>query len=452
MIDTSKLIIAKFGGTSVKSAEEMKLVYNILQKQKEKKIVVLSACGGITNLIIDCLQMSLKGKLSESELLLNKFETHHRELIENLILDIELKSQAHLIADMSFEILRNNSKGTLLLRDLPKIVEDKCVAQGELLSSMIFYYYCLSKKIKSHLLDIRSIISKREFDHSKIEVMVDSDKLQIALAEFNTNDVIITQGFICNDEFGNTSNLGRGGSDWTASILGGELNVKEIQIWTDVNGILTTDPRLISTSETIKSISFKDVQALSFYGAKVLHPETIKPAIDKNIPIIILNTFNPESKGTKISNIFIESEKLIKAVVLNDDCILYEFELNLNQNIKNNQSKDILTRFSSLHAIIYLYELRDNKLLVVIKKDEILQKYFEMDTFGSSFNAIEVDLIACIGVNNNVFNESDKILSFLSAKDCLIFNYNIETKILFSLFMPEKGNDFYNFIHQFTIE
>lgn len=452
MIETDNLIITKFGGTSVKTAEAMRSVLSILQKQKENKIVVLSACGGFTNLILECLQKSLVGESVEANLLLETFENHHTQLINELIFDNDLKSKALKLANNSFKILRDSSKGTALLRDLSKIVEDKCVAQGEILSTLIFYYYTLSNHLEVSLLDIRKLITKVKHNNNEIDIKVNKDELSKILKESHNSKMIITQGFICNDEYGNTTNLGRGGSDWTAAILGSELKAKEIQIWTDVNGIFTTDPRLISSAKTILEMNFKEVQALSFYGAKVLHPETIKPAILSNIPILVLNTFDSQEKGTKIVSYNLDDSKEVKAVTLNTDCSIYYFELSNNQNKRNDEVINIFKRLNSLQIIYYLFELRDNQLIIVINKNIALQKYFEMYTFEVPFKTLNVELIACIGFQNNILSKENKLLSFFNAKDCLIFNYNIETKIFVSVFLPERGNDFYNFIHQFTIE
>ncbi len=450
--NNNNIIIAKFGGTSVKTIEAMNLAFNILQKQNGKIIAVLSACGGYTNLIIDCLQKALQGAEDECLNLISEFENHHNNLIYSLIIDNNYRKIAIELANKSYKILRDNAKGTSILKELPKSIEDKCIAQGEILSSLIFYYFSLSNNINCSLLDIRNIITRIEFENSESEIKINIIELKKVLLQFEKCDLIITQGFICCDEYGNTTNLGRGGSDWTASILGSELNVKEIQIWTDVNGILTSDPKLLPNAKTIEIMNFDEVQALSFYGAKVLHPETIKQAINKNIPIYVLNTFNSKEKGTLISNISTKSEKLLKAVNFNPDCKLYFFELSNNSNKKNSQVISLYNKLISLKIPIYLFELRDNQLIILLKKDIQLENYFDIDTFEAKFKAVDVELVACIGLQNQVLIDDYKILSFFKTKDCLIFNYNIETKILISIFLPEKGKDFYNFIHKLIIE
>jgi aspartate kinase len=329
------MIVMKFGGTSVKTADAMRRVADIVANESvNKPLVVLSACGGYTDKFLASARLSGAGNINEAETLIIEIENHHRTLCNELLYGTE---QYPLAIDKVNDLLRGFRtfcEGIALLGECTPRSIDAVASFGELLSTTIFTYYASSKGIPSVFHDARSTMKTNEvFTSAKVQIstLEHQSKLQI-LPLLNAGNIVVTQGFIGSTSEGLTTTLGRGGSDLSAALYGSVLGADKIQIWTDVSGVLTADPRIIPTAKTLPFLTFDEVRELAYYGAKVLHPDTIKPAIEHSIPVVVLNTFAPESSGTTIisKQSALAQGKLnineLHAVTLRKNCLLLKMQ------------------------------------------------------------------------------------------------------------------------------
>ena len=311
--------VLKFGGTSVGSVESILTVKKIVESIEEPVIVVVSALGGITDKLLNTSALAAKGDLGyEKELL--EIVTRHLNVIEGVIPEQEQRFDAQKKVMALLDELGNIFKGVYLINDLSAKTSDTIVSYGERLSSLIISY--VIKDVC--LFDSRKFIkTRKQFNKHIVDFDVTNRLIKETFSPLPK--VSLVPGFISsNVENGEVTNLGRGGSDYTASILATALDASILEIWTDVDGFMTADPRVISTAYVIDHLSFTEAMELCNFGAKVIYPPTIYPVYHKNIPIRILNTFNPEAKGTYISREKVEDGRaMIKGISsINDTCLI----------------------------------------------------------------------------------------------------------------------------------
>lgn len=310
--------VLKFGGTSVGSAESIKSVKNIVESRDEECIVVVSALGGITDKLIECARTAAKGGAAYVEIM-EYIASRHHDVIDNAVAP-EIRGSVLENTDALLEELGNIMRGVSLIKDLSQKTLDTIVSYGERLSSFI-----ISNIIKDAVLfDSRQFIKTvHQFGKNIVDFETTGELIRRTFAELPK--VSVVPGFISSDrKSGDITNLGRGGSDYTASILASVLNASLLEIWTDVDGFMTADPRTIKTSYVIKRLSFVEAMELCNFGAKVIYPPTIYPVYHKNIPIVIKNTFNPEAPGTLITQEVPDGKaKAIKGISsINDTCLI----------------------------------------------------------------------------------------------------------------------------------
>jgi len=300
--------VLKFGGTSVGSAARMREVAKLIC-DGEQKIVVLSAMSGTTNSLIEISDYLYKSNISGGLERINALEQKYFDLVDELITTSEFKTEARVITKSLFEYLRTFSKSIFTLFE-----EKAILAQGELLSTTIFQLYLNETGEKSALLpalEFMRIDKNAEPDANYI-----ADNLAKLLSENQGNIIYITQGFICRNIYGEIDNLQRGGSDYTASLIGAAVKAEEIQIWTDIDGMHNNDPRFVEGTQPVPVLHFEEAAELAYFGAKILHPTCILPAKLNNIPVRLLNTLDPKAHGTLIST---QSKKgKIEAVAAKD--------------------------------------------------------------------------------------------------------------------------------------
>ncbi|MBM2814001.1 MAG: aspartate kinase [Ignavibacteria bacterium] len=361
------MIVMKFGGTSVADATAMKTVLSIVRKYSaEPLIVVLSACSGITNKILKAMEISAAGDKNKALDIYREIEIHHLNLINELIDKKKYKEEALKPVKKLLDDLKNFIEAANLLGELTDRTSDSAVANGELLSTNIFEAACRCYGIESVFLDIRNIICT---DSAFGSASVDFDETSIAAKEtisplFGNNKPIITQGFIASDSFGRTTTLGRGGSDYSAAIIGWAVDAGEIQIWTDVNGVMSGDPRILKNACTLPEMSFTAIRWASYFGAKVLHPDTIKPALDNNIPVRVLNTFEMENPGTTILNNTGMKRATLQSLVLQKKCMLRKFTFPDNIGSKKTESR-FQSLIDALESKVY-YQCRAENLEIYL--------------------------------------------------------------------------------------
>jgi aspartate kinase len=301
--------VLKFGGTSVGSAERMKEVAKLIT-DGEKKIVVLSAMSGTTNTLVEISDYLYKKNPEGANEIINKLEKKYKQHVDELYSTAEYKQKGLEIIKSHFDYIRSYTK------DLFTLFEEKVVlAQGELISTAMVNNYLCECGVKSILLPALEFM--RTDKNAEPDPTYIKEKLQIQLELFPDAEIYITQGFICRNAYGEIDNLQRGGSDYTASLIGAAVKASEIQIWTDIDGLHNNDPRVVDKTTPVRQLHFEEAAELAYFGAKILHPTCVQPAKYGNIPVRLLNTMEPSAPGTLISN---ETEKdKIKAVAAKDN-------------------------------------------------------------------------------------------------------------------------------------
>ncbi|MFD2515077.1 aspartate kinase [Pontibacter locisalis] len=301
--------ILKFGGTSVGSAERMKAVASLIQND-EPKIVVLSAMSGTTNALVQIAEKLHQNMNQEARALIDALHDKYKQVAEELYSSPAKKKQAEELLINHFEYIRS------FTLDLFTIHEERAVlAQGELLSTALFQFYLEEQNLPSVLLPALNFMKIDENEEPDTEYI--AKNLRSELEQHTGNKLFITQGYICRNAFGEVDNLKRGGSDYSASLIGAAADAEEIQIWTDIDGMHNNDPRIVKNTYPIAELSFDEAAELAYFGAKILHPSSVYPAKQKDIPVRLLNTMQPEAKGTIITS---QSKGgSIKAVAAKDD-------------------------------------------------------------------------------------------------------------------------------------
>lgn len=285
--------ILKFGGTSVGSAERIKALLGIVNPS-EQQIVVLSAVSGTTNALVEIGQAFLDSKRDEARILIEGLKDKYEELIKELFTTEEGLSKGKELIDHHFNHIE------ALGNDLFTPTEEKIIlAQGELLSTTLWHFHLEEIGVPSVLLPALDFMKIDEDNEPIVDYI--AEKLTPMLAAHPDNKLFITQGYICRNSFGEIDNLRRGGSDYTASLIGAALRAEEVQIWTDIDGMHNNDPRVVTGTKPIANLSFDEAAELAYFGAKILHPQSVFPAQRYNVPVRLLNTMDPSAHGTLIS-------------------------------------------------------------------------------------------------------------------------------------------------------
>ena len=285
--------VLKFGGTSVGSAERMKAVSKLINND-EPKIVVLSALSGTTNSLVEICNALYK-KPDQALEIIKTLEDKYFGVVDELYPTKTFKAKGKEFITSKFDYIRS-----LANDDFSGTEEKKILAQGELISTELFHYYLTEAKIDSVLLpalNFMRIDTNNEPDKYYIK-----ENLTRELESYPDKKLFITQGYICKNLEGEIDNLKRGGSDYTASLIGVALNSEEVQIWTDISGFHNNDPRFVENTYAIPQLSFDEAAELAYFGAKVLHPSTVLPAKNANVPVRLKNTMRPDDEGTLISD------------------------------------------------------------------------------------------------------------------------------------------------------
>jgi len=286
--------VLKFGGTSVGSADRMREVAELVTKPG-RKIVVLSAMSGTTNSLVEIANYLYKRNYDGANEVINRLERGYLNAVEELFEKEDFKHKGLELVKSHFDYIKSFTK------DVFTVFEEKSVlAQGELMTTALFNFYLQEQGHDSVLLpalDFMRTNKNNEPDTGYIR-----ENIERILSEYSDTRIFITQGYICRNAFGEVDNLQRGGSDYTASLVGAAINGEEIQIWTDIDGMHNNDPRYVDVTQSIANISFDEAAELAYFGAKILHPTSVLPAKLANIPVKVLNTMDPDAEGTTISS------------------------------------------------------------------------------------------------------------------------------------------------------
>jgi aspartate kinase len=315
--------VMKFGGTSVGDASRIRNVAVIAaEASKERAVVmVVSAMSGVTNTLIAAAGRSAKGDEAAAEALTKALQEKHHEAIGELISDIENRRQLFSEIDALIERAANYCRGCALLGELSPRALDVIAGTGERLTARMTAAVLREMGIKGMAFDATELIVTDEV-HGGARPLADPtrDKTQSALFPLlEAGGIPVVTGYIAATAKGVPTTLGRGGSDYSATILGGALDASEVIIWTDVNGVLTADPRMVPNAATLEEVSYVEAGELAFFGAKVLHPMTLRPVIESAIPVWIRNSFQPDLAGTKITQVVRPAPQGVKAVTATRD-------------------------------------------------------------------------------------------------------------------------------------
>ena len=307
--------ILKFGGSSVANSKNINSVISIIKNaatDDERLVIVLSAFGGITDALIETVNLASKADISYQEKLEGIVQRHLQAVKELIPLDKQ-SSVLSMVKRRCNEI-EDICRGVFLLKELTSHTKDSIISYGEILSTLIFSAALNSLQIENCWKDSRELIfTNSEFGRATVDFAATNK----AISQFfstNSTSLCIVPGFVGCDKNGNTTTLGRGGSDYTASILGAALKASNVQIWTDVSGMMTADPNLVSNAKIIPAISYQEAMELSHFGAKVIYPRTIQPVIAEGIPVWIKNTFSPNDAGTKIQHEIQKNGSIIRGI------------------------------------------------------------------------------------------------------------------------------------------
>ncbi len=304
--------VMKFGGTSVGTPQRMKEVTQLVIKSGEPVFVVLSAMSGTTNSLVEISDYLYKKNADGANEVINRLEAKYMKHVEELYTQDETKQTTRDFLKEEFNFLRSFTKEIFT-----SFEEKAIVAQGEMMSTNMVVNYMKEQGIKAVLLNALDFM--RTDKNAEPDPVYIKEKLQTVMQENEGQQVYVTQGFICRNAYGEVDNLQRGGSDYTASLIGAALNAEEIQIWTDIDGMHNNDPRVVDKTQPVHQLQFEEAAELAYFGAKILHPTCVQPAKYAGIPVRLLNTMDPDAEGTTISN---QTEYgKIKAVAAKDNII-----------------------------------------------------------------------------------------------------------------------------------
>ncbi len=395
--------VLKFGGTSVANAQNINLVLDIVTEasKKEKLVVVVSAFSGVTDLLVlAAAKASTKDKQYQE--IVSQIESKHKEAISQLI---PLSEQSELIDTINSNInhLKTLLDGCYLLGELSNRTSDTILSFGELLSSQIIAK-ALQQKIKSaSYKDSREVIkTNNHFGKAVVNFEITN---QLIADYFKDSESIATvmPGFIATSSDGNTTTLGRGGSDYTAAIIAAALDTTQLEIWTDVNGMFTANPKIVKQAQPIETISYQEAMELSHFGAKVLYPPTIQPVLKKNIPILIKNTFEPEAAGTLITANVNRSENPIKGISHIDKIALLTLEGSGMIGVSGSSKRlfEVLSQ-ESINVIFITQASSEHSICIGIlnvdadKAQVAIDKAFELEIAQNKIDPCIVEKNLCI--------------------------------------------------------
>ena len=302
--------VMKFGGTSVGSPERMKGVASLVTESGEPTFIVLSAMSGTTNSLVEISDYLYKKNPEGANEVINNLEKKYMQHVEDLYSTDEMKKTTREFLQGEFNYLRSFTK------DLFTSFEEKSiVAQGEIMSTNMVVNYLKEQGVKAVLLSALDFM--RTDKNAEPDPQYIKEKLSAIMEENQGYQIYITQGFICRNAYGEVDNLQRGGSDYTASLIGAALPADEIQIWTDIDGMHNNDPRVVEHTEAVRQLNFEEAAELAYFGAKILHPTCVQPAKYAGIPVRLKNTMDPKADGTIIDNVIVRGK--IKAVAAKDN-------------------------------------------------------------------------------------------------------------------------------------
>jgi len=399
--------VQKFGGSSLADGNRIKNTVKIIQSENQRIFTILSAMKGITNKLVEASSNAEKG-CGEYKIQLGEIRDQHYKAIEVLFEGKDKQPVIESVNDLIGE-LKDILHGVELVQECSLRTADLIMSFGERLNCTVVAAYCNSIGQKSEMIDGRSIIvTDDHYGSSNVYLEKSYELIRKRLSDPETLYVIT--GFIASSEQGITTTLGRNGSDYTASIIGAAMNVDVVEIWTDVNGVLTADPRIVEKAHTIPRLSIEEAMELSYFGAEVIHPYTLLPTVEKNIPVVIKNTLDPSNEGTLIGSEKVSRDRAITGIASIDNVSFINVEGGGMLGIPGIAS----SIFSALaeagvNIIMITQASSEHSICIVVRSSEVqkavlhLEKKLEYEIKTKKINRIDVknnlEIIAVIGEN-----------------------------------------------------
>jgi aspartate kinase len=422
------MLVLKFGGTSVGKPERMKKIANLVLSSPGKKVVVLSALSGTTNALVSIGENLTAGQAAKAEEEITTLEKHYLTFIKELFESDAFQAIGQEIVSRYFILIRLLAAGQFDTKSYRELL-----AQGELLSTELFYQHLQERKISSRLLPALHFMSIDENEEPELEKI--SARLKPLINSLTNVEIIITQGYICRNHRNEIDNLKRGGSDYTASLIGAAIRADEVQIWTDIDGMHNNDPRIVKKTVPISELTFDEASELAYFGAKILHPSTIVPAQKYNIPVRLKNTMDEKapgtiitSKGTEGSFKAIAAKDGITAIKIKSSRMLmaYGFLRRVFEVFENHKTPidmiatseiavsltiDANTHLPSIENELKKFgtiEVDKDQVIICIVGNKIMDHKGVLDKVFSSLSEIPVRMVSCGGSANNVSILVDK--------------------------------------------
>lgn len=369
--------VLKFGGTSVGSPERIKNLAQLVQSD-ESRIIVLSAMAGTTNSLIEIAALLYKREMEQADEKITELEAQYRVRIEELFTSKNGKEKGNELITSHFNYIRN-----FVYRSFTALQEKAILAQGELISTAFFHYYLTEIGVDSVFLpalNFMRIDKDGEPDSYYIK-----ENLERELAQYPNQKLFITQGFICRNTYGEVDNLKRGGSDYSASLIGAAIKSEEVQIWTDIDGFHNNDPRFVENTRALKQLSFDEAAELAYFGAKIMHPSSIMPCKQWSIPVRLKNTLSPSDKGTLITDDLVG--KGIKAIAAKDGITAVKIK-----------SGRMLLAYGFLRKVFEIFEIYKTPIDMITTSEVAISLTIDDDTHLSEiesellkFGLVEID-------------------------------------------------------------
>lgn len=395
------MVILKFGGTSVGTPERIRTVANLVTSTPGRKIVVLSAVTGTTNALVEIAEALLASDTSSAREKINSLENFYIDFSKKLFNSTTYHALGEEIVSRHFSLIHLLAAGKFDNRSKLELL-----AQGELISTELFHTYLNESKIESRMLPALHFMSIDEDNEPELEKI--TERLQPLIKSLEKHDILITQGYICRNHKNEIDNLKRGGSDYTASLIGAAVRADEIQIWTDIDGMHNNDPRIVKKTFPIAALTFDEASELAYFGAKILHPSTIVPAQKYSIPVRLKNTMDETAPGTLISD---NSEKgKIKAIAAKDHITVIKIKSS-RMLLAYGFLRRIFEIFEKHHTSIDMISTSEVAVSVTIDDNRAIN---EINEELMKFGTIEVDYnqsIICI-VGNRI-GEKDGVLKLI---------------------------------------
>lgn len=393
--------VMKFGGTSVGKPERMQQVIDLVTAESESKIVVLSALSGTTNALIEISHLLSLGYKVPAKQKIDELETTYRNFIEELLETRRAKEDAGIIIAEHFDFLN------IILRiSYSESLNKDILAQGELLSTKLFCVALTERHISHRFLSALDFMCIDENEEPRLERI--QRRLQVIMKEFTDETLFVTQGYICRNVREEVDNLKRGGSDYTASLIAAVIDASVCEIWTDIDGMHNNDPRVVDKTMAIEVLSFEEAAELAYFGAKILHPTCIWPTQQKNVPVRLLNTMQPNAVGTTIQQT--AGSVGVKAIAAKDEIIAIKIKSS-RMLLAHGFLRKIFEVFEKYKTSIDMVTTSEVAVAVTIDNDARLKDIMiELEQFGSVEVLKNQSIVSIVG---NEIAKTEHVLTTL---------------------------------------